>query len=245
MRRLFRSFVLLPLGVAACSQSGVSSTIVPETALAVDPSQFLGAINCDQMRSYVATIVDMSSRFDRSVRAGTVRLDAGIGEFALPSSGPTPCFQTVLFERIVTGRQYRAEVDGYDRYPGDIEPIAVGSRIMVDKATPPAYVAPLWKTTCNKSWSPPSTERGRSPTDGSIETDAGELVDGGGSGTADGQAPSVFPDAAVPPYLDCRGNRLRDGGGADGAAAPRPWLGGPVCAVDFETITFNSCEPLK
>jgi hypothetical protein len=235
MRRLFCAFIL-PFGAAACSQTAAVSTVVPETALAVDPSEFLRGVTCEpgQMRSYVATIVDMSAHFDRSVRDPGVPLDAGIDEFALPSSGPTPCFQTLLFQRIVVGRQYRAEIDGYDREPADIAPVAVGSRIMVDKATR-NYVAPRWQTSCNKSWSPPPATHSASVTDGST-------VVGDGGSVRDASVVSRFPDAALPPFLDCRGDRLFDG--SPGGAEPRPWLGGPVCAQDSITVPFTACDPL-
>jgi hypothetical protein len=258
MRRLFFAFILLPTGVAACSQTTAVSTIVPVTALEVDPSEFLHGVTCEpgQMQSYVATVIDMSALFDKSARDPGVSLGSRLDEFALPSSAPTPCFHTLLFERIVVGRQYRAEVDGYDRAAAgsvasadnvkDIRPLSVGSRVMVDGAG--TYVAPRWRTSCNKSWGPPPVTHAVSVTDGSaVATDGGLVTDGGtiakdAGSVTDGSAIVRFPDAALAPFDDCRGNRLFDGG-PDGAP-PRPWLGGPVCAQDSVTVPFTACDPL-
>ncbi|HEX7668965.1 MAG TPA: hypothetical protein VF395_05260 [Polyangiaceae bacterium] len=247
MRRILFHRLVLPValfvGAGGCSQTGTSTTLIPETALMVDPSQFLGKVTCgsgpDAMHSFVATVVDVSG-FQHSISIPTTtRLEGGLATLALPSSGPTSCFQSVLFERIVVGRQYAAEIDGYDR--SDIEAIAPGSRVMVDRATR-TYVPPRWRTACSSHWFDP--RRGRT-----LPLEAGALVDARVAGDAGVDAhvstpattsgPTVVgrPDAIAPAGTDCRGHKYLDGG-------PSPWLNGPVCAALYDTIVLKGCDPL-
>ncbi len=74
------------------------------TSVSVDPSAFLGAVECSTlpggMQSYVATVTDQT------------------GGFTLASSPPTACSQAAFFEDIVSGDGFTAEVDGYEE-PSD------------------------------------------------------------------------------------------------------------------------------
>jgi hypothetical protein len=246
MRPILLPLLVLPVvlfaGAGGCSQTGTSTTLIPATALMVDPSQFLGKIRCGSgpsaMQTYVATVVDVSGFVHSVSIPATTRLEGGFETLPLPSSGPTSCFQSVLFERIAIGRQYAAEIDGYDR--SDLQAIAPGSRVMVDPATK-AYVPPRWRTTCNSHWSDP--KRGRTvPLEAGAREDAG---DAGVDASVSPTAPSVptlptlrgRPDAVAPIGTDCRGHKYLDGG-------PSPWLNGPVCTVLYDTIVLKSCDPL-
>jgi hypothetical protein len=214
MARHALSLLLLSIGLTACSTSSVTGTgSAPVTALVVDPVEFLGGVACvdapGAMRLYVATVVDVSP----PARAGALR----IASQALPSSPPVPCHQQVEFTRIVPGREYVADIEGYDRT--DIKPDVIGSKIMVDAAG--TYVSPRWRTSCGR------THVAEPPSD-SGATDAGVVVDA---------APSARPQDGGFPYLDCLGPSWPVGG--------RPPLYGPVCAVGLETITLKGCTPLE
>jgi hypothetical protein len=140
------------------------------------------------------------------------------GELVLPSSLPTSCHVPVLFESILDGRQYEAAVDGYDR--DDIVPLAPGNRVMVDPATR-TYIAPRWTTECAHRKLPPAlSSDGTNP-----KPDAGVIV---------------FADSGLYPnggYLSCTPVPLY-------GKTRTPWLDGPVCAINQQTITARGCEPL-
>lgn len=124
------------------------------------------------MRRYVATLVDVSGL-----------PEAGIAEIDLPSSPPTPCYQKIQFERITSGREYSAKIQGYDRT--DLHPASTGSSIMLD--TTGTYVPPRWTTTCGRPELP----------------DAGaQLKDAG----------SQYGDASTGVFDQCRRQLLPDGG---------------------------------
>jgi hypothetical protein len=204
------------------------------TSVALVPDEFLNSgIACvpGGMRTYVATLVDVTPSRNES--------DPRRGELALPSSAPTPCYAELRFERVVIGREYAADVQGYDRedivpigcYP-DATPGCAGSPVMVDRATG-VYVAPRWKTSCGRhrvrpaeSATPPAPP---APIDGGAV-----LVDA----AAESPPPAVVTeDAGSLYYYDCRGKVLVDG--------ETPWLEGPVCVLDLVTSKLRGCDPLS
>jgi hypothetical protein len=236
MARLPPIVAFLALAAAGCNNS--SATIVgvtPSTAVAVDPLEFLGPVKCGtapgEMQLYVATLSDVSRR---SV------LGIGSTNLVLPSSAPTGCGVSVLFENILQGREYEAAVQGYDR--NDITPLAPGSNVMLEclrwntdnldggNASPAPrkclevgdYVAPRWTTRCGHYRFPPPLRT----SDGGLKSDAG---------------PVHYADSGLQP----------DGGYLDCSPVPfypqtrTPWLGGPVCASTQETITVRGCDPLS
>jgi hypothetical protein len=151
----------------------------------------------------------------------------------------------VLFERLITSRQYVAVIDAYDRPPcgvgedancitalGSVDDghriVNSGSRIMVERPTN-AYIPPRWQTSCGEEISSPP-----------------RLTDAG----ADAHAPRIrLIDASVPlspeagqttiPYgYACVVDKSLDGGFI------APFLGGPVCVVTDVPITITGCVPL-
>jgi hypothetical protein len=236
MPRLSTIVASLALSAAGCNNSSATITgVTPSTAVAVDPLEFLGPVKCGtgpgEMQLYVATLKDVSS--------GSV-LKIGDTKLVLPSSAPTGCGISVLFENILQGREYEADVQGYDR--NDITPLAPGSDVMVecrrwntDKVDggntfassrkcldPGDYVKPRWTTQCGHNVFPPPLRSA----DGGLKADAGpvEYADSG-----------LQPDGG---YLDCGPVALYPG-------TRTPWLGGPVCANTQETITVRGCDPLS
>ncbi len=133
---------LLAFGASACSDEPQLVIVVEHpTLVEVTPHEFLGDVPCLEaqgaMQRYVATVFDV-----------TADADAGTAEnFALPSSGPTSCTQPVAFGFVVGGHRYAAEIDGYAQ--SDLEPLAAGSRVMVDSASG-ATVVPRWTTSCGR-----------------------------------------------------------------------------------------------
>ena len=167
-RRLF--LLLSVLGVGACSNSETTATgVTPLTAILVDPAQFMGGVRCStepgDMLLYVATLQDRSPHGDLGIGSATL---------TLPSSAPASCHVPVLFEGVLVGHEYQANVDGYDR--DDIAPLAKGSSTMVVSSTG-EYVSPRWTTTCGSHRLPPSLR----PDGGQESADAGSVqyVDGG------------------------------------------------------------------
>ncbi len=211
----------VPLGGAllllGCTNSDVATTApIPATAVAIDPTRFLDGVSCvdapGAMRVYVATLTDVSP-----LTVVAPSADGGNTQIVLPSSAPTPCYEEVVFERIVVGREYVADIQGYDR--ADIEPLGcpknandvtncAGSPVMVTRATGD-YVAPRWTTSC-----------GRHP----VVEDAGPIA----------PPPPGF-DAGFR-YLACSAPPYRDGG--------KPQLDGPVCAETEDTVVVGGCAPL-
>lgn len=199
------SGMLGPLAGCTSGSSEVVDTFAV-TSVAVNPENFLGGgVACVEsgMRAYVATLTDVSA-------GGELESD-----FPLPSSAPTPCFLEVRFERVVIGREYVADVQGYDR--DDIVPLGCypdnaagcgGSPVMVDRATG-EYVAPRWTTSCGRHRTEPGVDAGPPP-----ET----------------------YDAGLREYGDCRGRAAAPG--------ERPWLDGPVCVQSLVTIPVRGCDPL-
>lgn len=240
MPSLSRSVLLALLALPACSTTTSTTTGVPPiTELVVDPALFLGNVACldapGAMRLYVATLTDIS---------GDIGLDASPPQ--MPSSAPTPCGVAVHFQRVVPGRQYVADIQGYDRT--DLVPLScwqiadplhdphatcAGSPIMVD-ATTGEYVSPRWETSCGRDV-PGAPAANTAPIDGGA-TDAAAPAppaapvtpDGGGS-AADAAAPAA-PVATDGGFNSCH----RDGGQR---------LGGPVCAEYLTTVPLRGCAP--
>ena len=129
-------------GLLACSSnSSTTSAIVRPELVSVDPTDFLGTVQCSAApgaaRSYVATLLDVSP-------------DA-IGKlpdppFQLPSAPPTKCTQPVTFSFVVLGHRYLAQVDAYDVAPEQLTPLEPGSRLQLDSAG--QRVSPRWQTLC-------------------------------------------------------------------------------------------------
>jgi hypothetical protein len=105
-------FLGLSLGVVAlgCSSSATTTTVIVRPELvAVSPDDFLGALQpteASQVKSYVATLFDVSPGTDGSVP------DPG---FQLASSPATSSLFPVTFSFVITGHRYLAQVDVYDR----------------------------------------------------------------------------------------------------------------------------------
>jgi hypothetical protein len=208
------SLLVALFALGGCNNTTATAAgVTPSTAIAVDPAEFLGSVPCVDtaggMRLYVATLTDVSPL--RTIGL----LEGGL---VLPSSLPTSCHVTVLFESILDGRQYKASVDGYDR--DDITPLAPGSSVMVDPVTQ-EYIAPRWQTKCAFRWLPPvlsSDGKNRRPDAGPIDVaDSGLAADGG-----------YRQCAPVPLYGKTRA----------------PWLEGPVCALNQQTVTVRGCDLL-
>src|SRR3954471_15597690 len=93
-----------PLLWGCTSTTGSATTTTPITAVAVDPTEFLGDVACTSapgaMRAYVATLVDVSPATD-SFDPKTL---------IMPSSAPVSCISEVQFQRITIGRQYVADI---------------------------------------------------------------------------------------------------------------------------------------
>jgi len=265
IRFLARSLVLAGFAGLSCATSTLTTGLAPITALSVDPAWFLHqGVTCSDgdagtagaMRVYVATIYDVSPfpasgpndpaaspeqlRIRDELEASPEKCYPARRCFVLPSSAPTSCFRPVLFQRIVSGRQYVADVDGYDR--ADIEPLAPGSRVMVDAQK--HVVAPRWTTSCGRSLGPAVGVPVGHIID--LRPDAGPSPFDGGGRAADAGPPVLLPDnyydSGLPGqqyqwqwYANCRERKYYD------AAA---WLDGPVCAFEFETETFKGCSGL-
>jgi hypothetical protein len=148
---------LLGLGSVACGDDPELVIVVAHpTLVQVSPAEFLGMVPClpaeGAMQRYVATIYDVTPELSEDGAAGAGGAggapEAGPREnFALPSSGPTPCTQTTASAFVVNGRRYAAEIDGYDRT--DIQPLAAGARVMLDSETGET-VEPRWTSTCGR-----------------------------------------------------------------------------------------------
>jgi hypothetical protein len=200
--------------LSGCSDTeSVPVDVFAVTSVSVNPEIFLGDVTCGEngMRRYVATLSDVTGL------SGEI---GGEGEFKLPSSSPVPCFLEVRFERLVIGREYAADIQGYDRddivplgcYPNspDTAPGCPGSPVMVDAATG-EYVTPRWTTSCARHRTQPGVDAGPPPQ----SYDAGLRDD----------------------YGECRGRAPVKG--------ETPWLEGPVCVVDLATIPVRGCDSLK
>lgn len=124
-------------GLVGCESESSSSTgdEVP-TAIAVEPSAFLGAVPCSDgdgaMQAYVATVFDVTSPDAPFVVASTRALPCG-----LPAE---------VRDDVVAGNRYRLEVDGFDLAAEALSPALTGSRDQVDADG--AVVVPRWTTSC-------------------------------------------------------------------------------------------------
>ncbi|HVJ16894.1 MAG TPA: hypothetical protein VM686_15745 [Polyangiaceae bacterium] len=150
LARVATAGALLALTSLGCTdEPELVIVIAHPTLIQVSPTAFLGTVPCmageGAMQRYVATVFDVSPESDEEMGAGGAV--AGPAEnFALPSSGPTPCGAPIATAFVVHGRLYAAEIDGYDR--DDIEPLATGARQMVDQDG--EIVPPRWTTSCGR-----------------------------------------------------------------------------------------------
>jgi hypothetical protein len=145
----------LLLGLAGCSDSTTTTTEVEhQTLVEVSPGEFLGSVPCldaaGAMRRYVATLWDVTGTSADTGEGGAGGVDGSAGAtfaepFALPSSGPVPCTESVAFAFVVTGHRYVASVDGYDR--DDLVPLETSVPILLDPETGDR-VEPRWTTRC-------------------------------------------------------------------------------------------------
>ncbi|HVU01160.1 MAG TPA: hypothetical protein VHE30_05385 [Polyangiaceae bacterium] len=277
MRRLVVSTLLLaPVVAAACSTSTLATAIVPITSVEVHPEAFLGDLTCSlggagdtgSVHLYVATLTDVS-RFDvpgyptpRGLQTSRTACYPAKACFALPSSAPARCDQTVSFQRVVSGRQYVVDVDAYDR--DDLHALAPGSRILVDETG--AVVPPRWQSSCGRRLGPDDPGPGNTypglpaaPDPSVPDGDASPSVSDAGSSSSDGaaaptdaglaRADASIRDASAPVipvlpekpdsgfwYYECRAPEYPDGTPA--------WLGGPTCVLAYDTVRVQTCEPL-
>jgi hypothetical protein len=216
--------------LSACNGSDTTITVLPTTAIVIDPAQFLGNVACldapGALHEYVATLVDISANntFPKLADGGVLPLDGLI----LPSSPPTPCTETVLFERLLVGREYVGFIQGYDR--DEIMPLATGSPTMVDSVTK-AYVPPRWQTSCGRELAPTPP-----PKDAGL--DAGLDAIAPPPKFLDGGPVTPVNDTldAESTFFGCVGPDHQDSGRA-------PFLGGPVCALEYASITMTGCAP--
>jgi hypothetical protein len=121
-------------GVGCDSSSDTTQsteTLVIPTSVAVSPHAFLGSVPCSNqegaLRSYVATLTDVTP-LDPDVGAA-----AGTVNFTLPSSPPTPCSENIVFRYVIPGHQYKAVIDGYERYASELTPASYASDLTPDK----------------------------------------------------------------------------------------------------------------
>jgi hypothetical protein len=159
-RSSWPSYLLAPAALwlaAGCTTDTVpEASVTHPTMIEISPDSLLGAVPCTEgsgLQRYVATLIDVTADDDETV--------AYDGDFALPSSPPTPCLSGVGFGFIVPGRQYRAQIDGYDT--SVLSPRAPGSDEMVDvvpesprdldearrQIAAANVVKPKWQTTCS------------------------------------------------------------------------------------------------
>lgn len=152
---------LLLLGVAACdATTDTTATVVTvPTSLTVDPSTFLGAVDCSNLpgalKSYVATLSEITE---------------GKPAVELASSPPTPCSQPIAFRYVLDGHSYTVAIDGYDVPAAGLVPCGgsgSGSRYMLPAPGVPnracadalvasgGPVAPRWSTRCGDIASSP------------------------------------------------------------------------------------------
>jgi hypothetical protein len=142
---------LLALASAGCSDDPQLVIVIEHpTLIEVSPAEFLGPVPClpaaGAMRRYVATVFDVTPATTEDGSGGAAP-EGEAENFALPSSGPTPCTQPIATAFVLEGRRYAAEIEGYDR--DDLQPLAPGARIMVDPDSGET-VAPRWTTSCGR-----------------------------------------------------------------------------------------------
>jgi len=114
--------------------------------IVVNPEYFDNAVSCiadpGGMQVYVATLFDVTP--DQQAAAPS-----------LPSSPPTACTTQVGFGYVEPGRQYRAEIDAYDR--SDLTPLTPGNRLLQRAGSSGELIAPRWRASCGN---PVTTEAG-------------------------------------------------------------------------------------
>jgi hypothetical protein len=158
-----------------CAESTVPPAgVYHPTLIGLAPQVFLGSVPCvdspGAMRTYVGTVFNLEYLPDGSpvteddVAAGdaiegrleseptSCHADADPGTtpravvgFALPSTGPVDCADSVSISRVLQPQRYRAEIQGYDR--SDLIALAPGVPILVDPNTG-ERVEPRWTFKC-------------------------------------------------------------------------------------------------
>jgi len=137
------------------------------------------ASNPDAVRSYVATLFDVTPAEDGGVPNPGVPLS---------SSAPTSCLKPVTFAFVVAGHRYVAEVDAYHERPECLSPISPGSRLLSNVNG--TRVVPRWAATCGGY--PPS------PQDAGTGG-AAAITDAGADAGAPGAACNKRPPGTRPP----------------------------------------------
>lgn len=146
------------LAATGCTSTSADTSTVLYSSIYVDPSSLRGDLVCGTsegaMRSLVLTLIDVTGAgADTDEKA----------RYVLPSTPPTSCHQKPSYGAVVPAHEYVGEVDIYDRpscrespATGCIEPLAEGSRTMVDPQLLPAgsgdlsvaIIKPRWTTSC-------------------------------------------------------------------------------------------------
>ena len=129
-------------GSLACgSNSSTTTTIVRPELVAVDPTDFLGAVPCSDAagdaQSYVATLLDVTPDANGKLPDPP---------FQLPSAPPTKCTQPVTFSYVVLNHRYLAQVDAYDLAAEQLTPLDAGSRLQLNAAG--ERVSARWQALC-------------------------------------------------------------------------------------------------
>lgn len=133
---------LLLLG---CSSNN-SSTSTPEaqTLIGIEPQDFVAAGACgSKLELYVGTLWDVTGP-ERVLAAGSEGV--AWSRFAVASSPPTACTDSIVFANVIPYHAYEVEIEGYDR--ADIEPLAAGTSAM---SIGGEYVAPTYSALC-RGW---------------------------------------------------------------------------------------------
>jgi hypothetical protein len=128
--------------LGGCSEEDSGTGTIQPTQLVVQPSRFLGEVECSSQtgaaHAYVVTLAMWDDLED-------------VEPFILGSSYPTPCSRPVAFQEVLTSRKlYTAEIDAYDVFAEDLTPFgsrSSGARHMED-ITNGAPVEPRWSTRC-------------------------------------------------------------------------------------------------
>jgi hypothetical protein len=144
------------LAYVGCSSSGsTAASVTHPTLLEVSPAQFLGTVPCAAdgpgLKTYVATLYDTNEtanggapgEFESELAEETtetafarLRGDEPSDQFELPSAAPTRCTASVGFGYVVPGRRYEVLIEGYEQDTTEVQPLALGSHLLVATAAP-------------------------------------------------------------------------------------------------------------
>lgn len=227
------------IAYAGCSNSGnTTTTVTHPTMLEVAPTQFLGAVPCAAdgpgLKTYVATLYDTNQtgdggapgEFDEQLPEETtetafarLRGETPSDEFELPSSAPAPCTASVGFGYVVPGRRYEVLIEGYEQDAQAVEPRAVGSHLLVERANPGGSVLKSsYRAYCRRAIPVDSTivvtdhcdpfELGPDAPKPSLRVALGSLLGSLECGTDDGQVEALsvsvsVGDETVEQTVDC------------------------------------------